>query len=136
MADRLRESREKRGLRNSQVALYLGITTSYVSQLENGKKQPSLEMLTRLVEYYDVSADYLLGLTDDPTRYEGPAPVPYVTEIIRSLSELSDARRYELWKIAEALVAVELAQPSPLDQAIAKATGKQDDDPHIIGGTE
>ncbi len=100
------------------------------------KPPDAFEHLARLVQRYNTSADYLLGLTDDPTKRDKNAPPLYLAEILDLLPELSDTRRYELWKITEALVAIELAQPSPLDQAIAKATGKLDDDPHIIGGTE
>ena len=34
--------------------------------MENGKAGPSLDLLTRLAKYYRTTADYLLGLTDDP----------------------------------------------------------------------
>jgi len=135
MATRLKALRDKHGLNQEGIALSVGMKQSTWSDWE--KKPPeSLEHLARLAERYRTSADYLLGLTDDPTRREGPAPPPYVVEILELLPELSDARRYELWKIAEALVAVELAQPSSFDQAIAKATGKVQDEPRIIGGTE
>lgn len=111
LAERLRERREKRRLRNGQVALYLGITTSYVSQMENGKKQPSLEVLTRLAKYYDTSADYLLGLTDDPSpRSDEPLP-EVVRDVIEIMLGLSEGRRAEL-----------LAHARVLDEAEAEAT--------------
>lgn len=66
LAERLRERRERRGLKNSQVATYLGLSTAHVSYLEGGKREPSLDLLVRLAEYYRCSVDYLLGLTDDP----------------------------------------------------------------------
>lgn len=135
MAARLRQLRDRLGFSQEGIASSIGMKQRTWADWET-KPPDAFEHLARLVQRYNTSADYLLGLTDDPSPREGPAPAPYVTEIIRSLSELSDTRRYELWKITEALVAIELAQPSPLDQAIAKATGKLDDDPHIIGGTE
>ena len=135
MAIRLKALRDKYGLNQEGIAASVGMKQSTWSDWE--KKPPeSFDHLARLVERYQTSADYLLGLTDDPSRREGAAPPSYVVEILKELPKLSDARRYELWKIAEALVAVELAQPSSLDQAIAKATGKVKDEPRIIGGTE
>jgi len=137
VGSRLRERREHADLTLGQVAEYEQIGRQYLSKLELGVNEPpTWPLLAQLARRYNTSADYLLGLTDDPTRREGAAPPPYVVEILELLPELSDARRYELWKIAEALIAVELAQPSSLDQAIAKATGKVKDEPRVIGGTE
>ncbi len=69
MGLRLRERREARRLKNSQVATYLNISTAHVSDIENGKSNPSLDLLARLARYYDTSSDYLLGITDDPRPY-------------------------------------------------------------------
>ena len=107
LAERLKERREKRRLRNGQVALYLGITTSYVSQMENGKKQPSLEVLTRLAKYYDTTTDYLLGLSDDPSPRRD-APLPEVNlAVLGILDELSEGRRAELLAHARVLYEAE-----------------------------
>lgn len=135
MATRLRALRDKFGYSQEGMAQAVGMEQTAWSRWEKTPPE-AFVTLKRIAENYNTSADYLLGLTDDPSRREGAAPPPYVVEILELLPELSDARRYELWKIAEALVAVELAQPSSLDQAIAKATGKVKDEPRIIGGTE
>lgn len=66
LARRLRERRERRNLKNSQVALYLGLSTAHISNLESGKREPSLDLLVQLADYYRCSVDYLLGVTDDP----------------------------------------------------------------------
>lgn len=66
LAARLRERRERRNLKNSQVALYLDLSTAHVSNIESGNREPSLELLVKLAEYYRCSVDYLLGMTDDP----------------------------------------------------------------------
>lgn len=135
MATRLRALRDKFGYSQEGMAQAVGMEQTAWSRWEKTPPE-AFVTLKRIAENYNTSADYLLGLTDDPSRREGAAPPPYVVEILELLPELSDARRYELWKIAEALIAVELAQPSSLDQAIAKATGKVKDEPRVIGGTE
>ena len=135
MATRLRALRDKFGYSQEGMAQAVGMEQTAWSRWEKTPPE-AFVTLKRIAENYNTSADYLLGLTDDPSRREGAAPPSYVVEILKELPKLSDARRYELWKIAEALVAVELAQPSSLDQAIAKATGKVKDEPRIIGGTE
>ena len=63
---RLLELREKGNLSQSAVAQLLNVTRTQVSDIENGKSGTSLERLFQLCEFYRVSADYLLGITDDP----------------------------------------------------------------------
>jgi len=63
---RLLELREKRKISQTAIAALLGVTRTQVSDIENGKSGTSLERFYQLCEYYKVSADYLLGITDDP----------------------------------------------------------------------
>lgn len=44
----------------------LGINKGTISNLENGVKSPSLDMLIELADYFNVSLDYLVGRNDDP----------------------------------------------------------------------
>jgi len=62
----LLELREKRKISQTAIAALLGVTRTQVSDIENGKSGTSLERFYQLCEYYKVSADYLLGITDDP----------------------------------------------------------------------
>lgn len=57
----LREEREPR-LTQTQLARETGISQRKISYLERGELEPSLDELRRLCRYYQVSADYLLGL--------------------------------------------------------------------------
>ena len=50
----------------SDLAQLLETKKSHISEMEHGKGTISLEKFARLCEHYKVSADYLLGLTDDP----------------------------------------------------------------------
>lgn len=66
LGQRLLELREKRKISQTAVAALLGVTRTQVSDIENGKSGTSLDRFYQLCEYYKVSADYLLGITDDP----------------------------------------------------------------------
>jgi len=59
----------RKGHNETQAALaeLLGIGKSQVSEIENGRHTTSAERIALICEHYHVSADYLLGLTDDPT---------------------------------------------------------------------
>jgi len=62
--ERLRQAREDADLTQSQVAEFLKVSQSYFSRQELGKKPFQIEQLAKLCEYYQVSADYILGLPD------------------------------------------------------------------------
>ena len=57
----LREIRKKRGLSQVKVAMDLNISREALSYYENGKRNPDLQMLRLLSEYFDVSIDYLVN---------------------------------------------------------------------------
>lgn len=59
--------REQKKLSQQAVADMLGVTRTQISDIENGKSGTNLDRFYQLCQYYRVSADYLLGLTDDPT---------------------------------------------------------------------
>jgi transcriptional regulator with XRE-family HTH domain len=74
VGERLREMREQAGLSLGQVGAYEGVTPQYLSQLEKGVRAPNVwPLLARLARRYKTSADYLLGLSDDPRPPAGAA---------------------------------------------------------------
>lgn len=64
--ERLRAAREQKGISQKSVAELLGVTRTQISDIENGKTGTSMARLVTLAEFYHVSTDYLLGITDDP----------------------------------------------------------------------
>lgn len=64
MGERLKELRVKRGLKLKDVAAALDVTIRSISRYEDGTREPSIEMVVKFCKLYEVSADYLLGLTD------------------------------------------------------------------------
>ena len=55
--------RKERGISQRQAAGELGISQALLSHYENGIREPGLNFVTRVCDYYHVSADYLLGRT-------------------------------------------------------------------------
>ena len=53
--------RKKRGISQKEAASELGISQALLSHYEKGIRECGLEFLVRLADYYEVSADYLLG---------------------------------------------------------------------------
>ena len=66
---RLRDLREDRDLTQAEVASYLCVKQNTYSQYETGTRQLPIDLLIRLAQYYGVSTDYILELTDKPAPY-------------------------------------------------------------------
>jgi len=58
--------RKQRGKTQADVAKLLEVTPTQVSDLEGGKTGTTLSRLCLLCDYFNVSADYLLGRSDQP----------------------------------------------------------------------
>ena len=69
MYSRIRNLREDRDLRQKDLAQYLSCSQVCYSHYEMGKRDVPTEVLIRLCRFYDTSADYLLGLTDEIAPY-------------------------------------------------------------------
>ena len=52
--------RKEKGYTQQKVALDLNVSRESLSYYENGKRQPSLELLIAFSKYYNVSIDYLI----------------------------------------------------------------------------
>ena len=61
---RLKDLREDSDITQKELAEYLHIKQNTYSQYENGQRQLPIEILIALAKYYNVSTDYILGVTD------------------------------------------------------------------------
>ena len=65
--NRIRDLREDRDLSQAEIATIIKTTQQQYSKIELGKADISGEKLKLLAAFYNVSTDYILGLTNDPT---------------------------------------------------------------------
>lgn len=75
--DRLRESRQRSHLTQEELAEKLHTVKTQISRWERGESVPHLETLIEISNIFGVSADYLLGLSDEPTirvRFDNLTP--------------------------------------------------------------
>lgn len=68
-AGRLSALRLKSKISQTQLGEIAGVTQFAVSKMEKGERAASIEVLYALADYFDVSLDYLVGRSDDPTRH-------------------------------------------------------------------
>lgn len=61
ISEKIRLVREQRGFSQAQLADKLGVARTTVTAWESATVAPSLAMLMQLCDYFNVSADYLLG---------------------------------------------------------------------------
>ncbi len=57
----IKELRKQKGLSQEQVANSLGISMREYQNYEYGQREPNIEMINKLADFYHVSTDYLLG---------------------------------------------------------------------------
>ena len=56
----LREIRKKKGYSQVKVSLELNVSREAISNYENGKRSPDVDMLVKFSDYFNVSIDYLI----------------------------------------------------------------------------
>ena len=89
-ANRIRSLREDRDLRQVDVAEQTGIDQRSLSNYETGKTNPDSYAIIRLAEFFGVTCDYLLGVTDIDFR----APNSLIAEIESIEKRLQAIRKY------------------------------------------
>lgn len=87
-AKRFRELREEAGLKQSEIGDKLGVSRGAISFYENCDRNPDIEFVANAAQFFEVSADYLLGLTDAPTND------PYERAAVDSLGLSNGAVHY------------------------------------------
>ena len=63
---RLKKLRKANKEQQTELAAAVGLAQTQISAIENGKQATSFDKLALICEHYNVSADYLLGLIDEP----------------------------------------------------------------------
>ncbi len=83
LAERLKKARERLNLTQSTVASELGVEIGTLSGYERGYRKPSPEAIAKLSKIYQVSTDYLLGITDSQGPISYPAGATPITDTVR-----------------------------------------------------
>ncbi|WP_426452023.1 helix-turn-helix domain-containing protein [Paenibacillus sp. S-38] len=100
---RLTSLRKQKKLTQEQVAEQTGIPRSTYSNYESGKREPDIETIKMLAQFNNVSVNYLLGETEDPTSktYANPkleANTAILAEMVKKYEffDLSDPKKREV----------------------------------------
>ena len=63
---RLKELRKKKGISQLRLATDLNTTQNTISRYETGEREPGIDELIKIADYFNVSVDYLIGRTENP----------------------------------------------------------------------
>ncbi|MCI8517258.1 MAG: helix-turn-helix domain-containing protein [Hungatella sp.] len=63
--DRLKTLRQKTGATQKELASKLGVSSAAYSLWEKGEREPKFEIIEKLCAFFGVTADFLMGRTDD-----------------------------------------------------------------------
>ena len=65
IAERLASLRKEKNISQKEAAYKLGVSQALLSHYENGIRECRLDFVAKACDYYDVTADYLLGITEN-----------------------------------------------------------------------
>lgn len=63
---RLKEIRKSKGITQLKMAMDLNTNQNTISRYETGEREPSINELIKIADYFNVSIDYLLERTNNP----------------------------------------------------------------------
>ena len=84
------ELREDHDLKQSDIAKILSVSQQYYSKYETGQNELPVRHLITLAKFYNISADYLLGISDFSTAMQNMKSDTPMKKLINDISELNN----------------------------------------------
>lgn len=97
----LKTLRTERNISQQKLSTALGYSYTAVANYESGRNEPSFDTLIHIAAYFNVTADYLLGISEFPQRGEGLSQAEY--DFLHTFRNLSPEEQEILLKLAHAL---------------------------------
>jgi transcriptional regulator with XRE-family HTH domain len=96
--------RKDKGLQQKVVATEVGLDQSNYYKIENGKREPSVEVLQKLAVVFGVTVDQLLNPDDDKKPTSVTVEDKTVAEKIRLVEQLEDDDKSVIYKMPDAML--------------------------------
>ncbi len=93
---RLKQLRQRHKLTQSELADILGLKPTAISNYESKRNEPSFDKLIALSKYFDVSCDYLLGVSDAYLPVGGEVLDKDIVEFFNLYQQLNSSATEEL----------------------------------------
>ena len=101
---RLKNLREKNGMTQINLSTRLGMSQESISSYERGNSYPSIDVLEEVANFFNVSADYLLGFDDHEYRVFSNDLSSFEISLIRNFRKLNIGEKEFLVKISAEMV--------------------------------
>ncbi|WP_438434452.1 helix-turn-helix domain-containing protein [Gorillibacterium sp. sgz500922] len=92
--NRIARLRAERGLTQGELAEKVSISRASLSHYENDRREPDLDVLSKLADYFGVTLDYLMGRTNEPGRSLDPEVMEFVESL--ELADESIIQKFQL----------------------------------------
>ncbi len=101
---RLKQLRQRHKLTQSELAEILGLKPTAISNYESKRNEPSFDKLIALSKYFDVSCDYLLGISDAYLPVGGEVLDKDIVDFFNLYQQLNQDSANELKSYIEYLI--------------------------------
>lgn len=101
---RLKQLRQRHKLTQSELADILGLKPTAISNYESKRNEPSFDKLIALSKYFDVSCDYLLGISDAYLPVGGEVLDKDIVDFFNLYQQLDQESATELKSYVEYLI--------------------------------
>lgn len=120
-SENLKDLRKEKTLTQKELATYLGLTANCICEWENQRSEPSMAAIAKMCTLFDVSADYLLGRSDDlggiavsPTA---PALSAEERQLLALFGQMTHVQRVKVLAYSEGLLSTGSGRQSQKTQA-------------------
>ena len=101
--EKIKNLRIKKGLSQAELANEIGLSSGHITRLETGKFNPSTEVLKKLSQIFDISADYLLDDSTD-NEYDIDVKNKPLADRIKLVSSLDEKQQEAVITIIDSMV--------------------------------
>ena len=103
LGEHIKELRKQHGLQQKEVSIEVGIDQSNYSKIENGKREPSVSVLKKLADLFNVTVDYIIEPNKDLPK-EVIIEDKGISEKIRLISQLDEEDRAMVFRMIDKML--------------------------------
>ncbi|CAF3647496.1 unnamed protein product [Rotaria socialis] len=104
VGEKIKQIRKNKGLQQKVVALEVGLDQSNYNKVENGHREPSLEVLQKLSAVLGVSIDEILSTEDTRNPSSVTVEDKTIAEKIRLMGQLDEEDKNVLYKMLDTML--------------------------------
>ena len=103
IGENIKKIRKDKGLQQKQVALEIGLDQSNYNKIENGKREPSVEVLNKLANLFGVTVDDILN-PDKELPKEVTVEDKTTLEQVRLIQQLEEEDKHVIFRMIDTML--------------------------------